>query len=429
MTFRKSRVLHSLQEIEPWLAQLLSLCTLHSLPCVLYVALSPSTTLRAKALGISAFALLLAARRELAGASNVDLLVLCLALAYFACATVALAWLGGKRVARTVLAPIGLAATLLIYVFVPAWVVPRELAVPCVVIGWELMFSGYSYFRSVARGQATPSQAHALFFVLVDPTLVYARRAVRSADPVSPLRAGARVVLGLLALALALAFGLTPTVPHALVSLDVSLAYTPFATAYGLHLCARYVTQSGLASLQIGSLQLLGFQLGERFRYPLAASSPVDFWRRWNIYLGDWLREYAFVPLALQLRRTLPWMPHRAVAACSLLVTFALCGALHDVVALALNGRITLEASAFFAVQAVTVLTWSAAARKARSWPPMPRRLRAPLGWALTLHLAWVALLVGNTLRSASHRSRLELPASTARSDAHEHLHPGRIVQ
>ena len=35
----------------------------------------------------------------------------------------------------------------------------------------------------------------------------------------------------------------------------------------------------------------------QNFNFPYYATSPQDFWRRWHISLGSWLREYLYIPL------------------------------------------------------------------------------------------------------------------------------------
>jgi alginate O-acetyltransferase complex protein AlgI len=42
---------------------------------------------------------------------------------------------------------------------------------------------------------------------------------------------------------------------------------------------------------------LLGFNLPQNFDFPYFSTSIADFWRRWHITLGDWLRNYLYFPL------------------------------------------------------------------------------------------------------------------------------------
>src|SRR4028119_161094 len=64
--------------------------------------------------------------------------------------------------------------------------------------------------------------------------------------------------------------------------------------AYGLQL---YLDFSGYVDIARGSAVLLGFNLPENFDFPYFSTSIADFWRRWHITLGDWIRNYLYFPL------------------------------------------------------------------------------------------------------------------------------------
>ncbi len=64
--------------------------------------------------------------------------------------------------------------------------------------------------------------------------------------------------------------------------------------AYGLQL---YLDFSGYVDIAIGSAILLGLNLPQNFDFPYFTTSIGDFWRRWHITLGDWLRNYLYFPL------------------------------------------------------------------------------------------------------------------------------------
>lgn len=66
------------------------------------------------------------------------------------------------------------------------------------------------------------------------------------------------------------------------------------AFAYGLQL---YFDFSGYVDVARGSALLLGFNLPQNFNFPYFAVSIADFWRRWHMSLGDWLRNYLYFPL------------------------------------------------------------------------------------------------------------------------------------
>ncbi|MBE9062496.1 MBOAT family protein [cf. Phormidesmis sp. LEGE 11477] len=64
--------------------------------------------------------------------------------------------------------------------------------------------------------------------------------------------------------------------------------------AYGLQL---YFDFSGYVDVARGSALLLGFNLPQNFNFPYFATSIADFWRRWHMTLGEWLRNYLYFPL------------------------------------------------------------------------------------------------------------------------------------
>lgn len=56
---------------------------------------------------------------------------------------------------------------------------------------------------------------------------------------------------------------------------------------------------SGGIDITRGVAQMFGIHMAENFRRPLFAVSLADFWRRWHITLGAWMRDYLFYPLSL----------------------------------------------------------------------------------------------------------------------------------
>ena len=64
--------------------------------------------------------------------------------------------------------------------------------------------------------------------------------------------------------------------------------------AYGLQL---YLDFSGYVDIARGSAMLFGLMLPENFDSPYFSTSIADFWRRWHMTLGDWLRNYLYFPL------------------------------------------------------------------------------------------------------------------------------------
>lgn len=64
--------------------------------------------------------------------------------------------------------------------------------------------------------------------------------------------------------------------------------------AYSLQVYADF---SGYTDIAIGVAMLMGFYLPMNFNSPYKSQSPQEFWRRWHMSLGRWLKGYLYIPL------------------------------------------------------------------------------------------------------------------------------------
>jgi alginate O-acetyltransferase complex protein AlgI len=76
-------------------------------------------------------------------------------------------------------------------------------------------------------------------------------------------------------------------------SLDTTTAWVG-ALSYTFQI---YFDFSGYSDMAIGMGQMMGFKFPENFNNPYAALSVTDFWRKWHITLGNWMRTYLYIPL------------------------------------------------------------------------------------------------------------------------------------
>lgn len=58
-----------------------------------------------------------------------------------------------------------------------------------------------------------------------------------------------------------------------------------------------YFDFSGYSDMAIGLCKIMGFRLPENFRNPYLSGSITEFWRRWHITLGSWMKNYLYIPL------------------------------------------------------------------------------------------------------------------------------------
>jgi D-alanyl-lipoteichoic acid acyltransferase DltB (MBOAT superfamily) len=83
-----------------------------------------------------------------------------------------------------------------------------------------------------------------------------------------------------------------------------------------------YADFSAYTDIARGTSRWLGFELTENFDHPYLARDPADFWRRWNISLSTWFRDYVYIPLGGSRSGGWTW-------ARNVLATFLLSGLWH----------------------------------------------------------------------------------------------------
>jgi D-alanyl-lipoteichoic acid acyltransferase DltB (MBOAT superfamily) len=165
-----------------------------------------------------------------------------------------------------------------------------------------------AYAVDVYRREATTDRPHVALLYLVQFPLMLAGPIVRYRD-FSSQHSGLTVSLGGFAYGMRrLTIGLVKVVLVARVlalptdaifalpvpKLSADAAWLG-AVCFSLQL---YYQFSGCSDVAIGLGRMLGFRYPENFRRPYTADSVREFWRRWNITLMTWLRDYLRLPIA-----------------------------------------------------------------------------------------------------------------------------------
>ena len=78
-----------------------------------------------------------------------------------------------------------------------------------------------------------------------------------------------------------------------LATMDTGTAWITI-TAYTMQL---YFDFSGYSDMAIGLGRIMGFRFPENFDNPYTSASITEFWRRWHITLGAFMRNYLYIPL------------------------------------------------------------------------------------------------------------------------------------
>lgn len=172
-----------------------------------------------------------------------------------------------------------------------------------------------SYLVDVRRGTASPERpGAALLYLLQFPVFPsgplsrfhdFAEQVSRADVTMAGVSYGVRRIVTGLTKVYLIAGPLGATA-DAIFSLRVT--QLSLDTAWLGAVCAPlqvYYYVYGFSDVGIGLGKLLGFRYLENFRRPFTADSIREFWRRWNVTLVTWLRDYAALPIAGHERPTL----------------------------------------------------------------------------------------------------------------------------
>lgn len=58
-----------------------------------------------------------------------------------------------------------------------------------------------------------------------------------------------------------------------------------------------YFDFSAYTDMALGLAKMMGFNFPENFNFPYISQSITEFWRRWHITLGTWMKDYLYIPL------------------------------------------------------------------------------------------------------------------------------------
>ena len=82
---------------------------------------------------------------------------------------------------------------------------------------------------------------------------------------------------------------------------DMENEYTGVVVAAAIlfYTLQLYCEFSGIMDVMCGLAEMMGIKMPENFTRPFFAKSINEFWQRWHISLGSWLRDYIFYPISL----------------------------------------------------------------------------------------------------------------------------------
>jgi alginate O-acetyltransferase complex protein AlgI len=188
---------------------------------------------------------------------------------------------------------------------------------PALPIGISFFtFHMISYLVDVYRREAPALSSYSklLLYISLFPQLV-AGPIIRYADVQNQLTARHITVEGFTQGITRFAIGLGKKVVFANTLSEITPSFldgnlnqsSVLGAWYGIFLFALqiYFDFSGYSDMAIGLGKMFGFRFKENFDYPYISQSATEFWRRWNISVGRFFRDYVYFPLGGNRRRPL----------------------------------------------------------------------------------------------------------------------------
>lgn len=152
-----------------------------------------------------------------------------------------------------------------------------------------------------------------------------------------------------------------------------------------------YFDFAGYSLLAIGLGRMMGIELPKNFDRPWLTENPPEFWKRWHISLGDWLRDYFFRPIykslsGVQRLRTWPLLRQNI----ALFSTFLLMGCWNGIEAH------YIVSGALFGLYSVGYNSYQHQSRKHtwNFWGSTPAWIVKGLSIFVMVHLACFALYI-----------------------------------
>jgi D-alanyl-lipoteichoic acid acyltransferase DltB (MBOAT superfamily) len=96
-----------------------------------------------------------------------------------------------------------------------------------------------------------------------------------------------------------------------------------------LYLLWFYVDFSAYSDVAVGLGQLMGVRTPENFDRPYLSRNMIEFWERWHITLGQWVRRHLYIPIQLAWVRKTGGRRQLAISLVSVAAAFTISGAWH----------------------------------------------------------------------------------------------------
>ena len=186
---------------------------------------------------------------------------------------------------------------------------PLGLVLPLGISFFTFQATGYVIDVYNGKEAAEPNFAKHLLFVSWFPqlipgpinkhrTLAPQLTAPHALDAHAMRRGAVRLALGIFK-KFSIAIMLQKTVGEIFGNVDAAIPGALVVVGLLAYNAQLYGDFSGGIDMVEGVSELFGIQMDANFRQPYFATSLADFWTRWHISLGAWMRDYVFYPLAL----------------------------------------------------------------------------------------------------------------------------------